>query len=340
MAASYRPTRRFNRLAYTAGMEHELRATPQTVHLGGFSRHLPPTLTVEPGDTVRVETFTGMKVYDRSPAGFRHPSLDRIVRELPGSRVLGDGPHLLTGPIAVRGTRPGDLLEVQLQRIELSLPVGFNATLSGGWGVLPERFGEDRLWFIDLDRQAMVAEVPPGSGTRVPLRPFFGELAVAPAEGQPSSVPPGRFGGNLDNRELVEGARVFLPVQVEGALFSIGDGHAAQGDGEVNVNAIEASMRGTIRLDVRRELTSDWPFAITPTHLVAMGFAPTLDEALRAAVGQMVDLLGGLAGMDGEAAYALASVAASFRVTQAVNTPMRGVHGLLPLDTLPGPLRL
>lgn len=325
---------------------HQLLATPDTVHFGGFSPRLPPALTIASGDAVDAETFTGFHAADHpaAPEAFRHPRLLEIVERLPAERRIADGAHLLTGPIAVRGAEPGDWLEVGLERIEPGLPVGYNA-IREGWGVLRDRFSEPRMWFVELDEDRRSFEFPRGSGVRVPVEPFFGELGVAPAGGEASSIPPGRFGGNLDNRELRAGARLFLPVQVKGALFSLGDGHAAQGDGEVDSFGLEISMNGRVRLTVRKELagldgSANWPFALTPTHLVAMGFAATLDEALEAALSQAVTLLGALAGLAAERAYALASLAMSFRVTQAVNTPMRGVHGMLPLSVLPRPIGL
>lgn len=316
---------------------HTLRATPETAHLGGLSSALPAALVIESGDVVDVETFSGFYVVDEAPEVFRHPGLVTLRRELPASRKVGPGPHLLTGPIAVNGARPGDTLEVELLAIEPSLPMGWNA-IRKGWGVLADRFNEPRVRFVPIDRQRMTCEV--AAGAHVPVEPFFGILGVAPAGEAVSSIPPGMFGGNIDNRELRAGSKLYLPVQVEGAFFSIGDGHAAQGDGEVNVTAVECSMNGSVRLTVRRDVVCEAPFAVTPTHLISMGTATSLDVALRGAVRQMVELLGRLVGMDAEDAYVLCSVAGSFRITQAVNAPVVGVHGMVRRDVLPRALAL
>jgi acetamidase/formamidase len=250
-----------------------------------------------------------------------------------GGAEGGAGAALLTGPIAVRGARPGDALEMEFLSIEPSLPMGWNAIRSG-WGVLPERFDEPKLRFVPIDRERGTCE--PAPGVRVPVEPFFGILGVAPTGEAVSSIPPGAFGGNLDCRELRAGAKLYLPVQVDGAMFSIGDGHAAQGDGEVNVTAVECSMNGSVRLTVREDVRYDWPFALTPTHVVRWGLATRWIERCGAAVERMIELLGRLCGVGEEDAYVLCCVAGSFRVTQAVNAPVVGVHGMVARDVLPG----
>jgi len=243
--------------------DHTLLATCETVHLGGFSSQLPPALTVKSGDRVSVQTFTGFGVAKHAPPAFLPPAFQEICQNLPLDRQIGPGPHLLTGPIVVENAMPGDVLEVRLERIQPSLPVGFNAIRSG-WGALPETFSQPALRFIEMDLNQQQVEFPPGSGIRLPLRPFFGILGVATAAGR-SSIPPGAFGGNVDNRELQAGSRVFLPVQVPGALLSIGDGHAIQGDGEVNVTALETSMDGTIQLFRHQHWVLDRAIAETLT---------------------------------------------------------------------------
>jgi len=222
---------------------HILKATPKTVHLGGFSPELEPDLIVNSGDTIDIETYTGFYVYDQAPPEFLTPELITICQHLSSERKVGPGPHLLTGPIYLRDAKPGDVLEVKLDKISPRLPMGFNAIRSG-WGALPQEFTESRLRFIPLDLEKQEAEFPLNSNIHIPLQPFFGILGVATPETNRSSVPPGNYGGNIDNRYLQAGSRVFLPVFVPGALFSIGDGHSAQGDGEVNVTAIETSMNG------------------------------------------------------------------------------------------------
>jgi len=314
--------------------EHILRATCQTVHLGGFSDRLEPALTVVSGDRIQVETYTGYSLCDRAPTAFLTPELVDISQNLSQERQVGPGPHLLTGPIYVQDAEPGDVLEVELEAISPRLPMGFNA-IRTGCGALPDRFSQAALRFIPLDLQQGMAEFPPKSGIQVPLQPFFGILGVATAESSRSSIPPGNYGGNLDNRELQAGSRLFLPVFVPGALFSIGDGHAAQGDGEVNVTAIETSMNGQIRLRIRKDLALTTPLAETPTDIIAMGFGFTLDEAFEQALKQAIDFLERFVGLAAEEAYVLCSLAINFRITQVVNRPRKGVHALLPKSLFP-----
>ncbi|MBD2439506.1 acetamidase/formamidase family protein [Nostoc sp. FACHB-110] len=308
---------------------HILKATKDTVHLGGFSHLLQPALSVDSGDTIDVETYTGYYIYDQAPPDFLTPEFVDICQNLPSQRKVAGGPHLLTGPIYVRDAEPGDVLEVRLEAIAPSLPVGFNA-IRTGWGALPAQFTQPALRFIPLDLANNLAEFPSLSGIQIPIKPFFGILGVATAESDRNSIPPGCYGGNIDNRELQAGSRLFLPIYVPGALFSIGDGHSAQGDGEVNVTAIETSMNGRISLILRKDLSFATPIAETPTDIITMGFADTLDAALEQALKNMINFLEIFANLSPEDAYVLCSLAVNFRITQVVNTPQKGVHGMLP----------
>lgn len=308
---------------------HILKATKKTVHLGGFSHLLQPAISVESGDTVDVETYSGYYVYDQAPLEFLTPAFLDICQNLPKEQKVAGGPHLLTGPIYVRGAEPGDVLEVELIAIKPSLPVGFNA-IRTGWGALPQQFYQPTLRFIPLDLDNNLAEFPVGSGIKIPLKPFFGILGVATPDESRNSIPPGYYGGNIDNQELVAGSKIFLPVFVPGALFSIGDGHSAQGDGEVNVTAIETSMNGTIQLKLRKDMQLSMPIAETPTDIITMGFGSTLDSALEMALTNMIDFLERFAKLSPEDAYVLCSLAVNFRITQVVNLPHKGVHGILP----------
>jgi acetamidase/formamidase len=312
---------------------HILKATKETVHLGGFSHLLQPAL-VDSGDTVDVETYSGYYVYDKAPPEFLTPAFLDICHNLPQESKIAAGPHLLTGPIYVRDAEPGDVLEVKLETITPSLPVGFNA-IRTGWGALPQLFHQSALRFIPLDLENKIAEYPPGSGIEIPLKPFFGILGVATQDSSRSSVPPGCYGGNIDNRELQTGSKIFLPVFVPGALFSIGDGHSAQGDGEVNVTAIETSMNGTIQFKLHKNLPLTIPIAETPTDIITMGFGQTLDESLEMALKNTIHFLEYFVDLTPEDAYVLCSLAVNFRITQVVNNPQKGVHGMLPKSILP-----
>ncbi|MBH8560972.1 acetamidase/formamidase family protein [Nostoc sp. CENA67] len=308
---------------------HILKATRETVHLGGFSHLLKPALTIDSGDTIDIETYSGYYVYDKAPPEFLTPEFLDICQNLPPERKIAAGPHLLTGPIYVRDAEPGDVLEVRLEAIAPSLPVGFNA-IRAGWGALPHQFPQPALRFIPLDLVNNIAEFPDNSGIKIPLKPFFGILGVATPENARTSIPPGCYGGNIDNRELQTGSRVFLPIFVPGALFSIGDGHSAQGDGEVNVTAIETSMNGRIMLKLRKDLQLTTPLAETSTDIITMGFAQTLDAALELALQNMIDFLEKFTHLSAEDAYVLCSLAVNFRITQVVNSPQKGVHAMLP----------
>jgi len=319
--------------------DHILKATCETVHLGGFSSALKPALVVESGDLIHVETFSGFGVYRKAPDEFVPPAFRAICEQLPSDRRVGPGSHLLTGPIYVKDAEPGDVLEVRLEAISPGVPMGFNA-IRPGWGALSQIFTEPALRFIPLDLQNQIAEFPPDSGIHIPLQPFFGILGVATDEISRSSIPPGCYGGNIDNRHLQAGTRLFLPIFLPGARFSIGDGHAAQGDGEVNVTAIETSMNGTIQLVLHKDLAITAPIAETSTDFITMGFGMTLDIAFENALTQMIEFIKTKAHISAEEAYVLCSLAVNFHITQAVNTPQKGVHGMLPKSIFSQPISL
>jgi acetamidase/formamidase len=182
---------------------------------------------------------------------------------------------------------------------------------------------------IPLDGEKMVGRF--ADGVEVPLRPFFGSMGVAPPEasGRVSSAPPGVHAGNLDNKELVAGTTLLIPVHVPGALFQVGDGHAAQGDGEVDITALETSLNGMLRFFVRKGARLNWPRAETPTHFIAMGLDKDLDEAMKIAVREAVDLIVAEKKLDRDDAYMLCSVAVDFHVTQVVDGT-KGVHAMIP----------
>lgn len=306
---------------------HRLTAGVETCHWGFFDAALAPVLTVAPGDSVEIETVSGND-WNLPGEGFHVPSelLDihaRSERMLPG--------HIMTGPIAVEGARPGDLLEVRIGAIRLRQDWGYNFSRPLV-GTLPDDFHETYQTIIPLDAATMTARMP--WGLELPLRPFFGCLGVAPppAWGRITSIVPRAHGGNIDLKELVAGTTLFLPVFVEGALFSAGDGHGAQGDGEVNVTAIETALGGTFELRLHRGAIGatgrGWPRAETPTHYITMGLDPDLDRCAERALREMIALMGERAGLSREDAYMLCSLAADLRVTQTVNGS-KGVHCMI-----------
>jgi len=237
------------------------------------------------------------------------------------------GPHILTGPVAVRGAKAGQVLEVRIKAGELFQDWGYN-NIRPLAGALPDDYPSRHLMHIPLDRAKMTGRMP--WGLELPLRPFFGVMAVAPppAWGMISTLPPRRNGGNLDNKELVAGTTLYLPIYVDGALFSCGDGHGVQGDGEVCITAIETGLIGTFELHVRDDMTLEWPLAETPTHMITMAFDPDLDDCVVIALRDMIKLICARTGISREDAYTLCSLAADLRVTQVVNGS-KGIHVML-----------
>ena len=319
---------------------HTLKATCETVHYGGFSSQLPPALTVCSGDRITVETFSGLPVYQQAPPEFLPPAFLEICQKLPLHRRINSGPHLLTGPIYVEEASPGEVLEIRLESIQPLLPVGFILSQPDK-GALPSLLKDQVLQFIPIDLTNGSIEFPAGSGIRLQLQPFFGILGVATADPSRHSVPPGSYGGNLDNRLLQPPCRLFLPIFLPGALFSIGDGHGLQGDGEVCLTALETSMAGTIQLWRRTDLGHlPLPLAETTDAWITMGFAETLDAAFEMALTRMLTFLEKMLGLSLEDAYLLCSLGVHFHITQAVNVPQKGVHGILPKAILPRPIDL
>jgi acetamidase/formamidase len=196
-----------------------------------------------------------------------------------------------------------------------------------GAGALPEEFPYLRAKLVPLDAQNKMAEF--AAGIHIPIRPFFGNLGVAPPSGRLDSAPPSYNAGNMDNKWLVAGTRLYIPVQVPGALFAVGDGHAAQGDGEVCLTAIETNLTGDFRFTVRKNMKLRWPRAETPTHVITMGLHENLDEAARRATKEMIDYLTTERGLSRDDAYMLTSAAVDLHVTQVVDG-VKGVHAMLP----------
>jgi acetamidase/formamidase len=309
---------------------HRLDAAPETVHWGYFDARLKPLLTIASGDTVTISTVSGMP--NQMPAAplTVPPSLAAIhksvMQKLPG--------HICTGPVAVKGAKAGQALEVRIRDIQLHYDWGYNMIRPLA-GALPDDFTENTLIHIPLDKQKNTGRLP--WGLDLPLAPFFGVMAVAPPPqwGAVSTLPPRRNGGNLDNKELVKGTTLYLPIHVDDALFSVGDGHGVQGDGEVCVTAIETGLIGTFELHVRDDMSLDWPMAETPTHIMTMAFDPDLDDCVVIALRDMIALICRRTYLSREQAYTLCSLAADLRVTQVVNGN-KGIHVMLEKKLLNG----
>jgi acetamidase/formamidase len=310
---------------------HRLEATPSTVVYGYYWADAKPALRIASGDIIDVDTLL-----TNTPAGLEkagvpaqkiQPSLRAIVDALTGDRK-GPGGHILTGPVYVDRAEPGDVLEVRILSITLPIDYGYN----GCKGFMPENCdpGVPPFKILALDRAKMTAEFVPG--IVLPLHPFFGSMGVAPPPeaGRVSSNPPGRHAGNLDNRELVAGTTLYIPLFTRGALFEIGDGHAAQGDGEVDQTAIETSLRGRLQLIVRKDMKLNWPRAETATDYISMATDPDLTLATKGAIQEMIDFLVAEKKLTRHQAYQLVSLAGNVAVTQLVDKPNYGVHVRIP----------
>jgi acetamidase/formamidase len=315
---------------------HRLEATPATVAYGYYWSDATPVLRIDSGDIIDVDTLLTNTPAGLAKAGVPdekiQASLKAIVTEVTGDRK-GPGGHILTGPVYVEGAEPGDVLEVKILSIDLPLDYGYN----GCSGYLPENCEAGAVSkIIPLNRKKMTAEFLPG--IVVPLKPFYGSIGIAPAPeaGRLSSNPPGRHAGNLDNRELVVGSTLYIPVFAKGALFEIGDGHVAQGDGEVDQTAIETSLRGRIQLTVRKDMKLKWPRAETATEYISMATDPDLVIATKAAIQEMVDFLVSEKKLSRHQAYQLVSIAGNVAITQLVDKPNLGVHVKLPKSIFTG----
>ncbi len=309
---------------------YRLEATPSTVAYGYYWSEARPAIRIASGDIVDVDTLLTSTPPALERAGVEQgkiqESLKNIVAEVTGEK-RGPGGHILTGPVYVEGAEPGDTLEVKILSIDFAIDYGYN----GCSGFLPENCDRSLpLKIISLNKDKMNAELFPG--ITVPLRPFFGSMGVAPAPeaGRVSSNPPGRHAGNLDNKELVVGSTLYIPVFVPGALFFIGDGHAAQGDGEVDQTAIETSLRGRVQLTVRKGMRLTWPRAETATDFITMAADPDLTNATKLAIQEMVNFLVETKKLTVQQAYQVTSMAGNVAITQLVDKPNVGVHVKIP----------
>jgi acetamidase/formamidase len=314
-----------------AQQTHRLEATPSTIAYGHYDAATAPVLRIKSGDIIDVDTLL-----TNTPAGLQRAgvpadqiqaSLKAIVEQTPQDKK-GPGGHILTGPVFVEGAEPGDALEVKILSVDLAIPYGYN----GCSGFLRENCAPaNRTRIIPLDRQTMTAEFAPG--IIVPLRPFFGSMGVAPPPdaGRISSNPPWIHAGNLDNRSLVAGTTLFIPIHVAGALFEVGDGHAAQGDGEVDQTGIETSLRGRLQLTVRKGMKLAWPRAETAAEFISMGTDEDLTKATRIAIQEMIDFLVAEKKLEKMTAYQLVSIAGDVHITQLVDGKV-GVHVKLPKE--------
>jgi acetamidase/formamidase len=308
---------------------HRLMPSPSTVAWGYYWSEAKPVLRVKSGEAVDVGTLITSSPERLERAGVAPAEVEQSLRDIYANvKEKGPGGHILTGPIYVEGADSGDVLEVRVERLDLAIPYAYNAFgATSGW--LPEDFHYSRMKIIPLDRERMIARFAPG--IEIPLAPFFGSMGVAPppATGRVSSAPPSIHAGNLDNKELVAGTTLYIPVFVPGALFEVGDGHAGQGNGEVDITALETSLTGRLRFIVRKDMHLAWPRAETPTHWITMGMDRDLVTATKTAVREAIDFIATTRGLSRDDAYMLTSVAADVDVTQLVDGNV-GVHVMIP----------
>lgn len=326
---------------------HHLPATPKTVHWGYFDADLAPALRIRSGDLVQAEALTHHA--GDAPELMMDDRIKHIYATIkPEDR--NPGVHIMTGPIFVEGAKPGDMLEVRY--LQMSPRVNYGSNLAANWGYLYKEFDEtERVTIYEIDPNANQAQalyayqfpgkyLTPGTitycpecdrqtaleGVRLPVRPHLGTAGVAPdVRGRVSTVPPGAHGGNIDNWRIGAGSTMFYPVAVDGALFSIGDPHVSQGDGELSGTAIEASLNVLFQIIVRKDFSFPSPLLEAPDCWIVHGFDEDLNKAMRYASLDMLELLSEHQKLSKNDAYSLMSVAADFGVTQVVDG-RQGIH--------------
>ena len=333
----------------STGKVHILGCNEMTSTHGYWDNSTKPVLNIQSGDTVHVET--GMHLMGKMVPGatiedwmsWYKEVLDQTAEtyfypdETTGAQKTrkGAGHHHLTGPIHIEGAEPGDILQIEILDIDPGA-YGFNLNPTTSFvklGVLADEFPEGKVRWYSVNRRDMTYEFMPG--IQVPVRPFPGTIGVElPETGMWSNVPPGRHGGNLDNKDLVAGTVLYLPVWNKGAGFKTGDAHLAQGHGEVNLNALEGAFKNiTLRFTARKDLKKlvDWPMASSPTHWIMMGFHTDLYKSCQMAVKQAIKFLNNHYGIPELEGYAFCSQAVDLHVTQLVDYT-KGIHAMIPKD--------
>jgi acetamidase/formamidase len=309
--------------------EHTLLATSKTVSWGHYGGE-KAAITVKSGETVKIQTLSTCGPSDRLvERGVKPQDIpaynDEVYKNYPAADK-GPGGHILTGPVAIEEAEPGDVLEVQILKVDVDANFACNG-FGLHRGFLPMEFPYSRQRLIPLDREKMIGHFAPGID--IPLHPFFGSMGLSPANGKVDSAPPFSHAGNMDNKELVAGTTLYIPVAAKGALFVAGDGHAGQGNGEVDITAMETFLTGTFKFVVHKHQALSWPRAETPTHYITMGFSPDLKEATEHALRDMIDFLVEEKHMTRDDAYMLSSVAVDLDITQLVDGNV-GVHAMCP----------
>src|SRR5229473_1421295 len=308
---------------------YTLKPTPKTVAWGYYDAKAAPVLRVKSGDTVEIQTLITNSPKRLEDAGLPPDQVEQSLRDITDQvKDKGPGGHILTGPIYIEGAEIGDVLEVKILAAKLAIAYAYNG-FGPGRGFLPEDYPYPKMKIIPLDEKRMIARFAPG--IEIPLHSFFGSMGVAPPEtsGRLSSAPPWIQAGNLDNKDLVAGTTLYIPVHAPGALFEVGDGHAGQGNGEVDITALETSLIGAFQFIVRKDMHLRWPRAETPTHYITMGLHEDLNEATKMAVREVIEFLVTEKHLTRDDAYMLSSVAADLSITELVDGN-KGVHMAIP----------
>ncbi len=311
--------------AYAGEKVHKFKATPENVHNGMLESTITPRLTINSGDTVIFNSL--MLLEGKLKAGM---SMDEILALRKEVMARGNGAYALTGPFFVKGAEPGDVLEIRIKKIvpgDYGITYNYPGDMKRGG--LPEYVpdGWSRTLYYSKDKKSV--EFMPG--IVIPLRPFFGTMALAPRPGEKkNSAVPDYFAGNMDNKELVAGTTLYVPVSAKGGLFMAGDAHGAQGDGEVSITAIETYIKeAEFQFILRKDMKLERPMAESKTHWILMSFHESLDEAMKIALKDAIDFLMAKKGLTKNEAYALCSLAVDFRITQVVDGN-KGVHAMIP----------
>ncbi|MEK6482425.1 acetamidase/formamidase family protein [Catalinimonas sp. 4WD22] len=317
--------------------DHVIRSVPENMVWGYYGADVPAVAEVSDGDVVEIHSISTSGIPREDPLSFfeankipsnQHTEEVLAIIEHVKPEPSGIRGHMLTGPIYIRGAEPGDSLEIRIHDIKLRSDFGVNHTRPGG-GAIPDDVQEREsiVYRYDFDKQT----ASPFPGVEIPLSPFMGVMALSPApeEGRVSSIPPGYFGGNLDLRHLVKGTTLHLPVSVSGGMFTTGDAHAAQGNGEVSGTAIETSMTLVAEFVVHKGKSIKGPWAESEAHFMAIGLDPDVDEAMRNAVRETIRIIQEKTGLSYNQALSVASIAVDFEVTQVVDRNL-GVHGMIP----------
>jgi acetamidase/formamidase len=299
------------------GKVHLLPATIETTQWGWFNNAQPPVLHVSSGDSIVFETM--MHSHNQVVPGTTIEQIKKLRTDFPGR-----GPHTLTGPVYVEGAEPGDVLKVRINKI-VPRAYGTNFNVPGMFGQFPGKFPEGQVKYFYLDLERKIAEFAPG--IEIPLAPFPGTLGVARAEpGQYSSVPPGRYGGNLDIRDMTEGTTLYVPVFVRGALLWTGDSHAAQGNGEINLTALETAYKEmNVTVDVVKNMKLEWPRIETKDAWITIGLDRDLNKALDILIGETGKLLIEQRKVGTEQAEKMMMATWDCRVSQVVDVN-KGIH--------------